>query len=109
MNRPDWRQRSFPRFEVTGEVTWKTDDAGGRARLLHLSMSGLELTESDPPLLLGACLEVTLVVAGRTLGTTLAQVARLGQGSVGLRFLRLGAELRRELTGVFKSLEPLAA
>jgi hypothetical protein len=109
MYRPDWQRRAFPRFGVDGDAVWSVDGAEGRGRLLNLSMGGAEVSEPTPPLRLGDCVDVQLIANGRSLGTTPAQVARLSAEGVGLRFLGVGAELRRELTELFKTLEPLAA
>jgi hypothetical protein len=98
----DWREH--PRVDISGEALWSADRIEGRCRLLNLSVSGVGIVGTTPPLPIGTQLHVSLVINGRHLESVPVEVVQMSDGAMGLRFWDLDEGLRSRVESLVKEL-----
>lgn len=88
----DWRE--FHRVDIDGDAFWSAGRTEGSCRLRNLSIGGAGIAELRAPLRVGGELRFTLRLGDRMVESVPAQVIRVGEEELALRFLKLNDEQR---------------
>lgn len=91
----DWRR--WPRVPISGLALWYHGGAEGQCKIVDLSVGGAAVKEPDSPLPVGTKLSFAIRVGGATISPVYAEVVRMAEGGLALRFTDLREEVRHSI------------
>ena len=97
--RPDMypHQRAEIRLKVRAGAFYHSTAGGGRGRVRNLSAGGVEISDPQPKLPVGADAEIHLIGGGLRVGPVRGEVVRETATGIAFRFTNVDSDLRRDL------------